>query len=350
MEKEHPVNYLGKTYNTSIHKDLTDGEYQSIVQDIMARPQESEVRTQLQQLGAGGSKMNKVYAYFFKDIAYQTKLVYNKWSISEALEHKPLIEYFAGKVENNKLVFPDTMKLSEKIEAAFRLCGFGTCSKPSNFPLASIDGLLKMFCFPGANYLDFSCGWGVRLISSLRNNVNYFGTDPNDALVPRLRELASMYDDVNLCLGDVSTDIRCQGSETFVLEWEGIMDFAFSSPPYFNLEDYRIGEAQSYKEGITTYESWIADYVRPTIRNCFKYLKPDGVFAYNIKNNFNYIKYDMERDWMEISIESGFVHEGELTLENITRISGHRHTGAGNTMMKHDNDESIMIFKKVVDR
>lgn len=344
MPAQYPISYLGKTYNTSIHQDLTDGEYQSIVDGIRAKPPESKVMEQLGAIANGGSKMNLVYSYFFKDIAYKTRLCYNRWSIDEALQHKPLIEFFAGKVAENKLMYPDTLPLWEKIETGFRMCGFGTCSKPSNFPIKTIDSLLGMYCPLYGNYLDFSCGWGVRLLAALRNRANYYGIDPNDELVPRLRQMAAMYNDVNL--GDTETDIRCQGSETLVEEWVGKMDFAFTSPPYFNLEDYRIGEKQSYKDGVTTYESWVKDYVRPTIENCFKYLKPGGVFGYNIKNNFNYIKHDMEKDWLDISQETGFVLTGTMTLENITRVSGHARAGSANSMMKHDNDEPIMIFKK----
>ena len=131
----YPINYLGKTYNTTIHRDLTDDEYRSIVEGIRKLPPVEEVESQLRTFSAGGSRMDKIYSYFFKSTAYKVKLIYNNWSIDEALAHKPLMEFFAGKVADNKKVYPDTMPLYKKIETAFRLCGFKTCSKPSNFPL-----------------------------------------------------------------------------------------------------------------------------------------------------------------------------------------------------------------------
>ena len=344
MGGDFTIDYLGKVYRTTIHRDLTDDEYRSVVEGIRSRPSLYEVRSQLASLPHGGDDIGKIYAYYVRDIAYKTRLVYNNWSIDEALRHKPLMEFFAGKVEENKKVFPDTLPLWKKIETAFRLCGFRTCSKPANFPIGAIDSLLRRFCPDGGNYYDFSCGWGTRLLSSLRNRVAYFGTDPNDELVPKLREMADEYRRV--CHEEVPSDIRCAGSETFIPEWEGIMDFAFSSPPYFSLEDYRIGEGQSYHEGME-YGEWVSRYVRPTVENCARYLKPGGVFGYNVKNNPKYIPHDMEGDWEDTTLSNGFEPIEVVRMRNGSRVSGHRHSGGENTILVHDGDESIFLYRRL---
>ena len=69
----------------------------------------------------------------------KVRVYYNNWTIEEALNYKPLIEFFAGKCDSNKKVYPDTLSLGKKIETAFRLCGFKTASKPSNCPIKTID-------------------------------------------------------------------------------------------------------------------------------------------------------------------------------------------------------------------
>ena len=107
----YPINYLGKTYNTTIRKELTDAEYESIVAGIRTKPPVEEVRAQMRAFAEGGSRIDRIYSYFFKATAYKTKLIYNNWSIDEALAHKPLMEFFAGKVDSNKKVYPDTMPL-----------------------------------------------------------------------------------------------------------------------------------------------------------------------------------------------------------------------------------------------
>ena len=46
------------------------------------------------------------------------------------------------------------------------------------------------------------------MTASLKNNVNYYGTDPNYLLVDRLKQLASDWEEITLTKHNV--DIRCQ--------------------------------------------------------------------------------------------------------------------------------------------
>ena len=272
----------------------------------------------------------------------KTKIHFNNWTIEEALNYKPLMEFFAGKCAENKKVFPDNKSLEQNIETAFRLCGFKTASKPSNFPFKTADEILQQYNVNG-NYYDFSCGWGVRLLSSLRNGINYFGTDPNHILCERLEQMQEDYKSV--CNNNNIVDIRNHGSEEFISEWEGTIGLAFSSPPYYNLEDYRIGN-QSYKPGVT-YEQWKENYLNPTIKNIYRYLVDDGFFAINI-NNFNkYNNYDLVGDTVKIAESNGFVIENIHTLKNITRCSGHKEWNKGEICW-HDNNEKIIVFRKVI--
>lgn len=343
MSKElspYAINYLGKTYNTTIHQDLTDEEYEQVVKEYYSKPDFELVKKQFKTISKGGTKVNHIVNYYFKDLMAKVKIHYNNWSIEEALQYKPLVEFFAGKTAKNKKVFPEKNSLCKNIETAFRLCGFKTASKPSNFPMKSIDELLEAYNKNGY-YYDYSCGWGVRLLSAMKHNVNYLGTDPNYELCSRLENMETDYKEAVSCSSSV--DIRPQGSEIFIPEWENKVGFAFSSPPYFNLEDYKIGN-QSWKEG-TSYDSWKENYLKPTIKNIYKYLISDGIFAINI-NNFNkYNAYDLVGDTYDIAISTGFELIDVVPMKNITRCSGHKEWNKGDICW-HDNDEKIMVFSK----
>lgn len=212
-----------------------------------------------------------------------------------------------------------------------RLGGKGVASKPTNFPISTIDYILKNYNVNN-NYYDFSCGWGVRMLSAMRNNINYFGTDPNYMLVDRLNKLHKDYDEINKTKTNVN--IKCQGSEIFIPEWEGTIGVAFSSPPYFSLEDYKIGQ-QSYKEGMK-YEDWTENYLTKTILNIHKYLINNGYLLININN---YDKYNLVEDTKKICEENGFIYLESLQLKNIKRIKSTGELG--------DNSEKIMVFKKM---
>ena len=107
------------------------------------------------------------------------------------------------------------LKSNKNLETYFRLGGKGATAKPTNFPISTADRILKLYNVNN-NYYDYSCGWGVRMLSALRNNINYYGTDPNYLLTERLEELHNDYDKAN----GVNTfaKIYTQGSEVFIPE------------------------------------------------------------------------------------------------------------------------------------
>ena len=90
------------------------------------------------------------------------------------------------------------------------------------------------------------------------------------------------------------------------------MGLAFSSPPYYNLEDYKIGN-QSYKIGVT-YDVWKMNYLIPTIKNIYKYLINDGFFCINIKN---FKHYNLVEDVRIIAENVGFSF---ITIELLSNI------------------------------
>jgi len=227
-----------------------------------------------------------------------------------------------------KKIYPDTMSITDKISTAFRLCGKGLAEKPANFPIKTADEILTKYNVNN-KLLDYSCGWGVRLLSALRNNIDYYGTDPNYLLCDRLDQLANDYK--NICNNNTKVDIRKHGSEIFVPEWENTFGLAFSSPPYFNLEDYKVGD-QSYYDGVT-YDEWISNYMAATISNIYKYLIKEGYFVINIKNFKN---YDLIQDVGNICKNVGFKLHDKMLLKNNLR------TGISN----HHNNEDIFIYIK----
>ncbi len=179
---------------------------------------------------------------------------------------------------------------------------------------------------------DFSCGWGIRLLSALKHKIQYIGTDPNYILCERLESLYSDWHD-NIDLKAPACTIYPHGSEIFISKLENKIGLSFSSPPYFSLEDYKIGN-QSYKPGMQ-YSEWINNYLKPTIDNIYLYLIKDGILAINIKNT----KYKMVDDILKITNEKGFKYIETLPLKNIKRQKS-------NGGQVDTTDEGIYIFIK----
>ena len=62
-------------------------------------------------------------------------------------------------------------------------------------------------------------------------------------------------------------------------DYIGKVDFAMTSPPYFNREMYSDDDNQSYKLG--TYEDWRDSFLKPFINEVYTLLKVGGIFSKN---------------------------------------------------------------------
>ncbi len=323
------INYKGRSIEVLNYDDITEEERATLQAEFFAKPPFSQVLHQLKNLSKNGVMVDKITKYYFRDIMAKTQLKDAKWTVEEVFESKELLGIFKARTKTNPRVF-DSPNLSTNIATAIRLGGHNIAGFPPNFPMKTAKEIVKKYNINN-NWYDFSCGWGVRLLCALTQGINYYGTDPNYLLVERLQELHNDYKN-NIGMTSI-VDIRTQGSEIFIPEWENTIGLAFSSPPYFDLEDYAIGN-QSYTKN-TTYTDWQQNYLTPTLTNIYKYLINDGVLALNIKNNRTYKLAD---DAKKLAEQCGFQL---LDIEPLT--NNQRNTPSGLI----NNSEEIFIFKKI---
>ena len=341
-DEKYTITHMGKTFKTKHWINISEKECKKIREKYLEKPSNKQVDGQLRKLVDGGKIISHIKNYYFKDLMAKVRLHSARWSIEEMLQCDDLIRYYYSRIMSNKKVYPPRKGIHANFASAIRISGGRIAMNPSNFPIKTIDYILGKYNVNG-KYYDFSCGWGVRMLSSLRNKVDYFGTDPNNLLVDRLHQLAKDYDKVNQCSS--ITDIRCAGSEIFVPEWKSTFGCIFSSPPYYILEDYKVGNQSVYlppgngkdgkEDGLKSYQKWIETYVEPTVKNCVEYLVDGGYFAINMKNTLSLPMYDDIYGILSNNRQLEFVCEEKL--QNIRRPS-----------IKKDinTDEKIMVFQK----
>ena len=328
MTKE--IKHLGKTFKTSHYIEIEESFCIELKKQFFEKPSIRSVNEQIMKVYLGGKKTNLIIDYYFKDVMSKARLSTSKWTISEFFECNDLIRFAYGKIKNCSNFYKDTDSDIKNIKTVLRLSPSGTAAKVSNFPYNTMLEILEKYNINN-NYYDYSCGWGIRLLSSISNNVNYFGTDPNTELVESLKSLSN--DFLRITNSESNTDIRCIGSEIYVPSWKNRIGLAFSSPPYFDLEHYNIGN-QSIDN--SNYEQWINNYWKSTVKNIDSYLISGGYFLLNMKN----IKKHNTLDDMCNVIESkGFEFIEFLKLKNINRVIL-RQNGK-------NTDEVIAVFKKL---
>ena len=167
----------------------------------------------------------------------------------------------------------------------------------SNFRPTIAKWIYDNFSIDG-NVLDFSCGYGGRLFGALSSDKvkSYTGTDPCTKTYNSLLELNKRI--------NVYKNVKIYNKAFEDLELEkDFYDLSFSSPPYFNTEEYSYEDNQSFIR-YKTKEEWKEKFLKPLIEKNYQYLKKGGNFIINIANVKTY--KELEKDTLDICKEVGF--------------------------------------------
>lgn len=232
--------------------------------------------------------------------------------------------------------YKDGCPVPTNVMGGLRLVG----SAPTNFRPMNAKAVYERFCPKGGVIYDFCCGFGGRMLGALssKNNYRYVGTDPCTETFYHLNQLGEWIESVTG--REDSYELHCCGSEDFRGPANSV-DFAFSSPPYFNLEVYSDEETQCYNK-FPELEQWLEGYVRQTIKNIYHMLKPGALYAVNIADfkvgSGREVAYVDE--WKRISEEEGMPLFDTVYL-GVTARAGSAEQAAGEL-----KKENIMLFKK----
>lgn len=235
-----------------------------------------------------------------------------------------LIRYY----DKSKKIFPSALQI-------FRL----SLGQPVvNFPPMTAKWLYEKFTDhikdEHVTIYDPSSGWGGRIMGAMsaRRNLHYVGTDPNmdnyiaELKTTRYEYVANFFHECNRpdntffdfseSYKENTFELFQDGSEVIkdnpkFQKYKGKLDFVFTSPPYFNREQYSNDPGQSYIS-FKSYASWRDGFLKPTLETAHKYLKNDRYLAWNIadirvdKNTF----FQLEKDSIDICKSLGFEYKG----------------------------------------
>jgi hypothetical protein len=212
----------------------------------------------------------------------------------------------------------------------------------TNFKPMNAKALYERYTPKDGVIYDFACGFGGRMLGALssKNNYKYYGVEPNTETYKNLMKLGYRIEEVKRRSNLFK--IKCIGSESIDVKNKESVDFAFSSPPYFSLEQYCDEDTQCYIK-YPTLDKWFKGYVEPTIKNIYSLLKPGSYYAVNIadfklgKKTVNFVD-----EWINISKNEGFEYVEQIHMKLQTR------RGDGHGENKRNKKEGIFVFKKTL--
>ena len=219
------------------------------------------------------------------------------------------------------------------------------------------------------NIYDPSSGWGGRILGAMssKKQIHYVGTDPNtdnfidEVGISRYENVANFYNNEVLGGNDFwDTEHKNtfhyfqMGSEHIgdhpdFQQYKGKLDMVFTSPPYFDREQYSEDEEQSYKS-YPQYDDWRDNFLKPTLTNAYESLRNDRYLLWNIAdikigtNKF----HPLEQDSIDILLSLGADYQGKLKML-MTSMVGVNQSKVKNAVKvngKYLKYEPIFVFYK----
>lgn len=164
---------------------------------------------------------------------------------------------------------------------------YSNIKEASLFKISAVLGIMQYINknlnlnFQNLKILDPSSGWGDRLIAFSSLNVKeYIGFDPNKSLQRGYNKIIKTITSFNQSKNHY--EVKPLGFE--YSDYKNYFDIVFTSPPYFNVEDYENNKEQSNHK-YNTLDKWKNEFFKIYIKNCVDAVKKNGLIFIHISDN-----------------------------------------------------------------
>ena len=245
-----------------------------------------------------------------------------------------------GKLKKNVFMIRYYQLTTRLFPKAFQIFRLSLNSQPAvNFPPLTARLLYEKFTDhieqdEPLNIYDPSSGWGGRILGAMssKKNIHYIGCDPNtdnfidEVGISRYEYVANFFNNEALetnpfweekkntfhYFQDGSEHI---GNHPEFQQYKGKLDMVFTSPPYFDREQYSDDDEQSFK-AYPMYSDWRDNFLKPTLTNAYESLRNDRYLLWNIADIKigKSIFHPLEQDSIDIIESLGGVYKGKLKM------------------------------------
>jgi len=195
-------------------------------------------------------------------------------------------------------VFRDDQLLKKAIERSFRiwpdrfganascirriLKSFPGAASVSNYRPTIAKAVISKYCPKRGTVVDFSAGYGGRLLGSIAARRDYIGIEPNRAQVNGFIKMSRAISTAGFVVPAVRFLNGPAEKELLGLE-ACFADLVFSSPPFFDWEHYSRSNDQSFRR-YPRYDVWLAEFLSPVVLQSHRVLKRKGRLVLNVTN------------------------------------------------------------------
>jgi len=166
--------------------------------------------------------------------------------------------------------------------------------------------------------LDFSAGWGGRMLGALALGVPYIGVETNRNLIDPYYRLMVDYNPFNAPVRMIWR--KAEDTDFSTMQYDVVM----TSPPYYTLEKY------AHMPEYTSKEEFYNTFLIPVITKAWLYLKPNGHMILN----------------MPVELYEAIRTHLPPLLEVLEYHKASRHSGIKNDSKKAQSFEHIYVWRK----
>lgn len=268
MEQEQEKQeYIAKQIKP-IDEDIIFAEWQKL----------REIGKNADQISARSKIGNNLVDYFTFEERLKTKGKYN-CNFYEFVER---IEEFKKKkfIQNMLEYYKDVKnKNNTKNEYVVLKEVYNICISSINIfrPIQAMEVYAK---YKPTRILDFSCGWGGRLVGACALDIpHYIGIDINQGLKPGYdKMIAFLKKDIGgNSVKRSKTEIEMIYKDSLQVDYSSLdYDMVFTSPPYYLLEKYPNNVVYSSKPEMNEI------FYKPLFQKTWTHLKPGGTYCLNV--------------------------------------------------------------------
>jgi len=200
-----------------------------------------------------------------------------------------------------------------------RSSGLGSSISQFKIPIAMF--LYKRYLKENGVILDFSAGWGARMLAAMACGYNYYGIDPLTA--ENLNEMNSFFSDDSCFKNDIN--VFEGGSEDKNSYNVDSVDLIIGCPPYFKLEIYSNDNSQCYNK-FPEYNDWLEKYWKKTVENCIDIMDEKTKFILIMNKSFK--EYMLKDNMLDICFDCGLeMFESFPMKSSKSHLSGKKNSG-----------------------
>ena len=181
---------------------------------------------------------------------------------------------------------------SQCVRSLFRIYSSG---RVANFRPLVARAIVDRFSEPKSKVLDFSAGFGGRLLGSLTLERHYIGIDPCRLQVNGMTNMLRALSKISVGTAEIH---YTPAEEFFPTLSSRSIDLVFSSPPFFNTEIYSTDGTQSARR-YPCYQEWVHSFLRILISEAHRVVRPGGFFIINVANNR---RFELRDDTLRLGI------------------------------------------------